>query len=47
VYIQYLGKIPVPADIKLYTAFNNRECLHVTPECGLLKNTPSTARPPT
>jgi cytochrome c-type protein NapC len=28
VYIQYLGKIPKPADIKLYTPFNNRECLH-------------------
>ena len=28
VYIQYLGTIPAPADIKLYTPFNNRECLH-------------------
>jgi len=28
VYIQYLGVIPKPADIKLYSAFNNRECLH-------------------
>jgi cytochrome c-type protein NapC len=28
VYIQYLGKVPAPADIKLYTPFNNRECLH-------------------
>ena len=28
VYIQYLGKIPAPAAIKLYTPFNNRECLH-------------------
>jgi cytochrome c-type protein NapC len=28
VYVQYLGKIPAPADIKLYTPFNNRECLH-------------------
>ena len=28
VYIQYLGKIPAPAEIKLYTPFNNRECLH-------------------
>ncbi len=27
-YVQYLGKPPAPADIKLYTAFNNRECLH-------------------
>jgi cytochrome c-type protein NapC len=28
VYVQYLGTIPKPEDIKLYTAFNNRECLH-------------------
>jgi nitrate/TMAO reductase-like tetraheme cytochrome c subunit len=28
VYVQYLGKIPPPADIKLYTPYNNRECLH-------------------
>jgi cytochrome c-type protein NapC len=28
VYIQYLGKIPKPAEVKLYTPFNNRECLH-------------------
>jgi cytochrome c-type protein NapC len=27
-YVQYLGKPPTPAEIKLYTAFNNRECLH-------------------
>jgi cytochrome c-type protein NapC len=27
-YIQYLGKVPAPAEIKLYTPFNNRECLH-------------------
>lgn len=27
-YIQYLGTIPKPADIKLYTPYNNRECLH-------------------
>ena len=28
IYVQYFGKVPKPADIKLYTAFNNRECLH-------------------
>ncbi len=28
IYVQYLGKVPQPADIKLYTKFNNRECLH-------------------
>jgi nitrate/TMAO reductase-like tetraheme cytochrome c subunit len=27
-YVQYLGKTPAPAAIKLYTPFNNRECLH-------------------
>jgi nitrate/TMAO reductase-like tetraheme cytochrome c subunit len=28
VYVQYLGKVPKPEDIKLYQPFNNRECLH-------------------
>jgi cytochrome c-type protein NapC len=28
VYVQYLGTIPKPEDIELYTPFNNRECLH-------------------
>ncbi len=28
VLVQYFGKIPKPADIKLYTPYNNRECLH-------------------
>jgi cytochrome c-type protein NapC len=28
VYVQYLGTPPAPADIRLYTPFNNRECLH-------------------
>ena len=28
VIVQYLGTIPKPADIKLYTPYNNRECLH-------------------
>lgn len=27
-YVQYLGKPPAPENIKLYTPFNNRECLH-------------------
>lgn len=27
-YVQYLGTIPAPADIKLYEAYNNRECLY-------------------
>jgi len=28
VYVQYLGKPPAPAAIRLYTPYNNRECLH-------------------
>jgi len=28
IYVQYFGKPPAPAEIKLYTPFNNRECLH-------------------
>jgi len=28
VWVEYLGTIPKPEDIKLYTPFNNRECLH-------------------
>ncbi len=27
-YVQYLGTQPKPEDIKLYTPYNNRECLH-------------------
>lgn len=28
IYVQYLGTVPKPPDIKLYVPFNNRECLH-------------------
>jgi cytochrome c-type protein NapC len=28
VLVQYFGKIPKPEDIRLYTPYNNRECLH-------------------
>jgi cytochrome c-type protein NapC len=28
VYVQYLGNIPRPSDIRLYTPYNNRECLY-------------------
>src|SRR5579875_530446 len=28
VYVQYFGTIPQPDKIKLYTPYNNRECLH-------------------
>jgi cytochrome c-type protein NapC len=27
-WVQYLGAIPAPKDINLYTPYNNRECLH-------------------
>jgi nitrate/TMAO reductase-like tetraheme cytochrome c subunit len=28
VLVQYFGTVPQPENIKLYTAYNNRECLH-------------------
>jgi cytochrome c-type protein NapC len=28
IYVQYFGKIPAPAEIRLYEPYNNRECLH-------------------
>ncbi len=28
VWVEYFGTVPKPAEIKLYTAYNNRECLH-------------------
>src|SRR5579872_5976853 len=28
VYVQYLGTVPQPKEIKLYEPYNNRECLH-------------------
>jgi len=28
VYVQYLGHVPPPEKISLYSAYNNRECLH-------------------
>ena len=28
VVVQYFGKIPKPEEIRLYTPYNNRECLH-------------------
>jgi cytochrome c-type protein NapC len=28
VWAQYVGTVPAPEKIKLYTAYNNRECLH-------------------
>jgi NapC/NirT cytochrome c family protein len=27
-YVQYLGTVPNPAEIRLYSPFSNRECLH-------------------
>jgi nitrate/TMAO reductase-like tetraheme cytochrome c subunit len=27
-WVQYIGTVPAPKDIKLYTPYNNRECLH-------------------
>jgi cytochrome c-type protein NapC len=28
VYVQYVGQVPTPENIHLYSAYNNRECLH-------------------
>jgi cytochrome c-type protein NapC len=28
VYVYYFGKVPEPSEIKLYSSYNNRECLH-------------------
>lgn len=28
VFVQYVGKVPAPDQIKLYEPYNNRECLH-------------------
>ncbi|MGH9513327.1 MAG: NapC/NirT family cytochrome c [Terriglobales bacterium] len=28
IYVQYFGRVPQPQQIRLYTPFNNRECLH-------------------
>ena len=28
VYVQYLGTVPAPDQIRLYSPYNNRECLH-------------------
>jgi cytochrome c-type protein NapC len=28
IYIEYLGRPPAPEQIKLYSPYNNRECLH-------------------
>jgi len=28
VYVQYLGKLPAPENIHLYSPYNNQECLH-------------------
>ena len=28
VYVQYFGHVPKPEEIRLYTPYNNRECLH-------------------
>jgi nitrate/TMAO reductase-like tetraheme cytochrome c subunit len=46
VYVQYLGKIPAPAEIKLYTPFNNRECLHCHSEMRAFEEEPSHSKTP-
>jgi cytochrome c-type protein NapC len=46
VYVQYLGRIPAPADIKLYTPFNNRECLHCHLEMRAFEEEPKHTKTP-
>lgn len=45
-YVQYLGKPPAPAEIKLYTAFNNRECLHCHAGMRVFEEQPKHSKTP-
>lgn len=45
-YVQYLGKPPAPAEIKLYTPFNNRECLHCHAGMRVYMDEPKHNKPP-
>jgi cytochrome c-type protein NapC len=46
IYVQYLGTIPQPADIKLYTPFNNRECFHCHAGARDFEEEPSHSKTP-
>jgi cytochrome c-type protein NapC len=46
IYVQYLGKIPQAAEIKLYTAFNNRECLHCHEGMRIFEEAPKHSKTP-
>jgi cytochrome c-type protein NapC len=45
-YIQYFGTPPPPAEIKLYTPFNNRECLHCHAGMRVYLEEPKHNKPP-
>lgn len=45
-YVQYFGKPPAPKDIKLYTPFNNRECLHCHAGMRVFEDEPKHTKTP-
>ena len=46
IYVQYFAKTPAPAEIKLYTPFNNRECLHCHAGMRVYAEEPKHNKPP-
>ena len=46
IYIEYFGHIPQPQNIKLYTPFNNRECLYCHLGARTFENEPSHNKKP-
>ncbi len=46
IYVQYFGKVPQPADIKLYSPFNNRECLHCHAGMRVFEEEPKHSKTP-
>ncbi len=46
IYVQYFGKVPLPAAIKLYSPFNNRECLHCHAGMRAFDEEPSHSKTP-
>ena len=46
IYIEYFGHIPQPQNIKLYTPFNNRECLHCHLGARPFEDEPSHSKKP-
>lgn len=46
VYVEYFGTIPKPDKIKLYTPYNNRECLHCHLGARTFEEEPHHLKPP-